>query len=228
MDPTTNLCVKNLNGSRFTCTYYGRNDTEECTCEHNNNDVCITFRVCYFVSIVINSPTWNQMEEWEKAEYLKIKAQHQRNDYANFAPRRKFLVHANYTSRFFQPVVNEIFKVDLSVVLRKLYCIGWGDRLYGMTTMERLKVWPIIREVAGEKQFCAILLLAVRKLGYWPMHPNKLWFVYKVTFKNKTIKETANCEDVHRNVVVQIRTQTRDDNGEYTEYPDGDLAMLTI
>ena len=29
-----------------------------------------------------------------------------------------------------------VHEVDLSVVLRKLYCIRWGDRLYGMTTME--------------------------------------------------------------------------------------------
>ena len=37
-------------------------------------------------------------------------------------------------------------------------------------------------------------ILAVQKFGYWPMHPNKLWFIYKVTF-NRPRRATQNCED---------------------------------
>ena len=59
------------------------------------------------------------------------------------------------------------------------------------------------------------------------MHPNKLWFEYKVTF-NKPFTQTANCEDDDHNVSVQIRKQRKDGNGDYTIYPDGDLAVLTV
>lgn len=35
--------------------------------------------------------------------------------------------------------------------------------------------------------FCAILLYAVRKYGFWVMHPNKTGFLFKVTFLGATL-----------------------------------------
>ena len=58
---------------------------------------------------------WNELTESQKAKY-----------------------------RFFQPMDNEMYKADLIVILRKLYCMSWGDRLFGMTTAERKQIWPVI------------------------------------------------------------------------------------
>jgi hypothetical protein len=173
-----------------------------CSCSENN---LFFFKLCRFA--VLQPHQVDALPNPYRLHYnLLLRTTSTREVYGNLNPADLFIVHEGYNQPYFLSINNHVYEVDLNSVMDRLKLLVYSND-------RNMKYWPIVKVrmpsfrkgVKRNHKFCAILLYAVQKYGFWVMLPNKTAYMFKVTFLGSPIPVIVSSPTIHSPVQVCIR-----------------------